>query len=103
MRRASSCRQFLLALPLLLAGCSDGDLRGKSVPSTDGGTYLAIDDDNGGGCGPLMVDGRDWTTPLHVSGKIEPGTHVIQCGPNDPGIQVDVKAGTSYHFDYWGP
>jgi hypothetical protein len=32
-------------------------LRGTVSPSSDGKTYLAIDDDNGGACGDLIIDG----------------------------------------------
>ena len=81
------------------AGCSD-ELRGRSVPSPDGKTYLAVDDDNGGGCGPILVDGREWRFPLHAPGPIEPGLHTIQCGGT---IQFEIKPATTFHFDYWGP
>ena len=63
----------------LMGGCK-GELRGKSVRSIDGKTYLVVDDDNGGGCGPILVDGRKWPHPFHSPGPIEPGVHKIECG-----------------------
>jgi hypothetical protein len=38
-------------------------------------TYLAITDDNGGGCGPIEVDGKLWRHPIGKAGQIEPGRH----------------------------
>ena len=64
---------ILLLTPLIT--CSDGDLRGNSVPSRDGGTYLVFDDNHGGTCDPLMVDGHAWGTPIYAPARIEAGTH----------------------------
>ena len=76
------------------------ELRGRYKPSTDGKTYLVIEHDNGGGCGTLSVDGIPWPYPLHEAGEIEPGTRTIRCGGE---ITIEIKPGTIYHFDYWGP
>ena len=97
----------LLVLPLLLCAlvlqsCTKTNLRGHEVSSADGGTYLVVDDDNGGACGPIRVDGRDWPQPLNQPHPISPGTHSIACGDGD-GLQFTVAAGTTFHFDYWGP
>ena len=85
-----------------LAGCGDGELRGKSVASPDGGTYLIVEDDNGGYCGPIKIDGVVWPAALHEPGPISPGEHQISCG-DESGITFTVKQGTTFHFDYWGP
>lgn len=87
---------------ILLLACSEGvsDLRGRAVASPDGGTYLVVEDDNGGACGPVLVDGKPWPHALHVAGAISPGPHAIQCGTD---LELDVPIGVTYHFDYWGP
>ena len=97
---------FLLATVVMAAvcGCKDRSLRGKSVRSADGKTYFVLDDDNGGGCLPFYLDGREWSFPLHSPAPIEPGTHTISCGVHSKDwIGFDIKAGTTFHFDYWGP
>jgi hypothetical protein len=76
--RHLSCLWAVAASITITVGCSDGDLRGKSIPSTDGGTYLVIDDDNGGQCGPIKVDGREWNHEIHAPGPIEAGVHRIR-------------------------
>lgn len=93
----------LLAVLVALTGtvgCRDRELRGYSKPSRDGQTYLVVDDDNGGGCGPILVDGKRWPHPIHTPGPIAPGEHVIGCGGE---IRFGIKAGMIFHFDYWGP
>ena len=52
---------FIVGL-IMLAACADDDIRGRSTPSSDGRTYLIIADDNGGKCGPMLVDGKRWGT-----------------------------------------
>ena len=97
------CARRLLSLILVLVvtmGCKQRDLRGAVVESKAGQTYLVVDDDNGGNCGPINVDGQRWPHPLHVPGTITPGRHVIECGGE---IEFEVKAGTTFHFEYWGP
>ena len=54
----------LFALLLTIA-CAGSELRGKSVSSPDGKTYLVIDDNNGGACGRMKVDGLNWPHPIH--------------------------------------
>jgi hypothetical protein len=100
MQRTAVLRWICLAA--LLLGCHEGvsDLRGRAVPSQDARTYLVIDDDNGGGCGPILVDGTRWPHALHAPGEISPGAHTITCGGS---LEIDVPAGSTYHFDYWGP
>ncbi|MEM9070239.1 MAG: hypothetical protein AAGE52_17160 [Myxococcota bacterium] len=98
----------LLPLALLIA-CSDpGHLRGEVASSNDGQTYLAIDDDNGGQCGDLIVDGRVWPHPVGTPGRIQPGVHAIDCGSLDTydpshAIRFEIPRGMIFRFNYWGP
>ncbi|MFK7999654.1 MAG: hypothetical protein AB8H86_08655 [Polyangiales bacterium] len=76
--------------------------------SRDGQTYLAIEDDNGGHCGDLIVDGAVWRQPVGIAARISPGVHEIDCGTladyrSANAIQFDVPAGVVFYFDYWGP
>jgi hypothetical protein len=99
----------ILLLPILavcLSGCpkkSNADLRGHWAPSPDGKSYLIVDDDNGGACGPLAVDGKAWPHDIHRAGAIKPGIHALSCGRQQPGVQFEVPNGAIYHFEYWGP
>jgi hypothetical protein len=81
------------------------DLRGWWTVRQDGKTYLTIDDDNGGGCGDIFVDQKKWTAAIHEKGPIIGGRHKIDCGNHAQrgGIEFDVREGTSYHFNDWGP
>lgn len=79
---------------------SDGHLRGSTTESSDGQTYLSILDDNGGGCGPILVDGQAWPHKIGVPGLIAPGIHRIECGG---GLELEIPPGVIFHFDYWGP
>lgn len=92
-----------IAMPVLCSGCDD-DLRGSSAPSTDGASYFVVADDNGGGCGPILVDGRRWPHAIGERGRIAAGRHRIACGTTSGGdMAVDVPEGVVYTFDYWGP
>jgi|GEM_PF-1713760 len=82
--------------------CSDRSLRGREVLSSDGLTYLAISDDNGGACGPVKVDGEEWPASLGEPRRVTAGTHRISCG-DGPHITFAVAEGTTLYFDYWGP
>ncbi len=76
------------------------ELRGRYKSSPDGKTYLVIEDDNGGQCGPLLVDKKVWPHVLYSKGEIEPGERNIECGT---WMGITVKEGTTYYFNYWGP
>ncbi|MGB4072500.1 hypothetical protein [Pseudomonas sp.] len=76
------------------------ELRGRYKESSDGETYLVIEDDNGGQCGPLLVDEKEWSHGLNKKGRVAPGEHSIKCGA---GMDVIIKEGATYYFDYWGP
>jgi hypothetical protein len=90
---------------LSLAACDDGLLRGSIEPSKDGGTYLVIADDNGGGCDAIKVDGKVWPLALERAGSISPGLHVIECSVGDAaaGLSIVIPEGMVFTFDYWGP
>ncbi len=75
-------------------------LRGSVKPSKDGNTYLIVADDNGGGCGPIKVDGVQWPHAINEAGSIKPGIHKIACGGE---IEFEIPVGTTFRFDYWGP
>jgi hypothetical protein len=70
------------------------------VPSPDGKTYLVIENDNGGGCGPMFIDDREWPTPIDQPHPIAPGVHEIRCGG---AIEFEIPQGHTFYFDYWGP
>ena len=94
-------KQLLFVLLVAVTvGCSGRGLRGWAESSSDGRTYLVIDDDNGGACGPITVDGQQWPHAIKRRGEIKPGRHVIRCGTE---IEFDIAASTVFHFDYWGP
>ena len=96
--------RILLLLFLFLGGvgCFREDLRGDSTRSPDGKTYLIIEDDNGGQCGPMKVDDRVWLHAINEPGPIAPGVHQVACGDSGT-VQIQVREGMTYHFDYWGP
>jgi len=85
---------------ILCVGCNHRDLRGSTSLSHDGYTYLAVMDDNGGKCGPIKVDGKVWPHSLGQTGRVESGSHTIECGGS---IQFDIPKGVVFKFDYWGP
>jgi hypothetical protein len=91
---------LVTATAVIALACSRSELRGKSVASPDGKTYLVVDDDNGGRCGPIKVDGQVWTTALHSAGSITPGLHEISCGSS---VEFEIRDGATFHFNYWGP
>jgi len=97
---------FLLGSGWLFPSCTCGSpLRGDAESSSDGRTYLLIQDDNGGLCGSILVDGEIWPHEIGVMGVIEPGLHTLGCGSlADPGeVEVVVPEGVVFSFDYWGP
>ena len=91
---------MIVCAALLASSCGDRDLRGSFERSADGKTYLAVVDNNGGGCGPIFVDGKQWPHPIGHPAAIEPGRHTIKCGGE---IGFKIPPGVVYRFDYWGP
>jgi hypothetical protein len=90
----------LTLLLFVLISCEKGSLRGNAELSKDGKTYLVIQDDNGGACGSITLDGKVWPHPIDVQGEVAPGTHIINCGGS---IEFIIKPSTIFYFDYWGP
>jgi hypothetical protein len=90
----------LISLSVALTACDHRELRGSTKTSSDGGTYLSVDDNNGGSCGPILVDGKAWPHPIGQPGAINPGRHEIDCGGS---IDFAIAKGVVFHFDYWGP
>ena len=87
-------------MALFFSSCGDGVLRGREIESSDSETYLVVEDDNGGACGTIIVDGVKWEVEVGEAGTISPGLHKIECGGE---IQFTIKKGTTFYFDYWGP
>ena len=96
----SAAALLICLIAALSSGCDDGHLRGSVTPSDDDRTYLAVVDDNGGQCGPILVDGEKWPYAIGQPGPIEPGRHTIECGG---ALSFEIPAGVVYSFDYWGP
>jgi hypothetical protein len=98
---AAMWRVILLSV-LSIAGCGNvhHDLRGFWEESRDGRTYLSIDDNNGGHCGPLLVDGRAWAHAIGQPGTVAPGRRVISRGGD---LMLEIQAGTTFHMNCWGP
>tara|TARA_Y100000588_G_C13536116_1_gene619941 strand:+ start:221 stop:532 length:312 start_codon:yes stop_codon:yes gene_type:complete len=92
---------FTILLSLTLIACSDDEyLRGQVESSLDGKTYFGVIDNNGGKCGPLLLDGKPWELLLGEVAEIVPGEHIIHCGAS---ISFVVPKGVVFKFDYWGP
>ena len=89
----------LLALLVGVAACSQ-ITRGRVSKSTDGGTYLAVDELDGPACTAVYVDGRLWPHPVGTPARIEPGEHEIKCFAP---IRFSIEPGTVFRFWYWGP
>ncbi|NKC20211.1 hypothetical protein CWC29_015520 [Pseudoalteromonas sp. S4498] len=70
---------FIVSLIFALIACKgDGYLRGEVEPSQDGNTYFGVIDNNGGNCGPLLLDGKAWELPLGEVSEIESGCNSTQ-------------------------
>jgi len=89
-----------LVLLISISACAKRSLRGHSLPSKDGRTYLVIDELNGSACVRPLLDGRPWPHPVGVPGSVSPGKHRITCGGE---IEFVIEPRTTFHFDYWGP
>jgi hypothetical protein len=91
--------RYLFLISLLIASCSyHRELRGKVYKSKNKSTYLVILDD----CNQnkIYVDGKIWTIKTNELGEISPGLHKITgCGE----VTIEIKEGTIFKFDYWGP
>jgi hypothetical protein len=85
----------------LLSACERKELRGQWTPSEDGKTYLMIVESPG--CTSFVVNGKPWPHPLRARGAVSPGVRRIACVDGSNEVQFEVKAGTTFRFDYWGP
>lgn len=96
---------WIVLVAVTATGCDARSLRGSMAASEDGGSYLVIADDNGGGCDAIKVDGSLWGYALERAGPVAPGTHVLECsvGNSAAGISIIVPDGMTFTFDYWGP
>ncbi len=98
MKLATRVFSFI-ALIAVLSSCFNRELRGKIRKSEDNATYLVIEErcdaDN-----KIFVDGKEWTFEIGKKGKISPGKHTLICGS---GLDIEIKKGTVFHFEYWGP
>ena len=84
-----------------LAGCTDRDLRGSGSDSPDGGTYLVVEP-NGPAC-ERRIDEEPWPYAVGEPGPVDSGVRSVDCGRDGYGVGVDVRVGTTYRPDYWGP
>jgi len=74
-------------------------LRGIIQKSDDKATYLVIEE----GCGDgnkIFVDGKEWLFKIGEKGEVSSGKHTLLCGGE---LNIEIKKGTVFHFDYWGP
>jgi hypothetical protein len=87
---------LLIALAILFS-CMKRELRGYVSKSSNGETYLIIKDD----CNQqVFIDGIKWDHKINEKGLVSPGVHEISgCGS----VIIEIKKGTIYKFDYWGP
>ena len=85
---------------IALVGCSDGHLRGSALNHKTERHIYPVVDDNGGQCGPIIVDGKVWPHKIGEPGLISPGSHRIECGG---WIEFEIPNGVIFSFDYWGP
>lgn len=83
-------------------GCSGRDLRGWQEASTDGKTYLVIEDDNAGTCKFILLDGAPFRHAVREKGEVSPGRHVLKCNHSGE-YEFKIRPGHTFHFDYWGP
>ena len=106
-RAAGGLLLIVAAGALLLIANRREHLRGAVSPSDGGKTYLSIDDDNGGRCGDMVVDGELWPHPIGEARPIEAGRHSIHCGSPDDrdtdSITFEIPDGVVFRFGYWGP
>lgn len=99
---------ILLIIVITTTACSNRELRGKTENSSDKKTYLIVEDNQGGKCGDIYVDGKIWNYKIGQAGQIEPGVHKIACVDNpheakEMSISFNIPNETIFKFDYWGP
>ena len=91
-----------ISIGILLFSTSCGinrELRGRVQHSKDHKTYLIIKEKDNENC-EIYVDGEIWSYEIGVKGEIKSGSHEIMCGGK---LTIEIKEGTTFIFDYWGP
>jgi hypothetical protein len=91
----------LALLLLVVVTCTRRELRGQWVKSEDEKTYLVIAESPG--CATFRIDGKPWTHSLGSRGLVPAGIRRISCLDGSNEIEFEVKSGTTFRFDYWGP
>jgi hypothetical protein len=91
----------LALLLLAFVACSRRELRGEWVRSEDEKTYLVIAESPG--CATFRIDGKPWPHALGSRGVVPAGVRRISCSDGSNEIRFEVKPGTTFRFDYWGP
>ncbi len=92
---------LVLGTSFYFYSCRNRDLRGWWKYTSDGKTYLVIEDSDGAPVdNSCTLDGKPWPYETGQRGEIEPGVHELRCPMN---VGFKVPAGVEYHFDYWGP
>lgn len=95
-----SLKTISIGILLFTTSCFvNRELRGKVHQSMDHKTYLIIQEKDGENC-EIYVDGKIWPYEIGVKGEIKSGTHEIMCGGK---LTIEIKEGTTFIFDYWGP
>lgn len=104
--RIASCSAATSIVLLTLAAtaaCSKGGdrtLRGTHTLSPDGRTLFVLDEERT--C-PLLLDGKPWSGTVGVPVPLLPGPHTIDCAGTTPPMTIELRAGHTFHLDYWGP
>lgn len=93
---------FLVIIVMRHDPSASYELRGRYQPSADKKTYLVMEDNNGGQCGALMIDNQIWPYAINTKAAVSAGLHRIACGSGNA-LEISIKQGTTYYFDYWGP
>jgi len=93
--------QLLPRVSALVLSCGKSELRGHSTPSADGHTYLVVAESPG--CSTFYLDGKPWPHALGARGLVASGRHELSCSDGSNHVEVEVKRGQTFGFDYWGP
>ena len=94
---------LLLGTSFYFYSCRNRNLRGWWRATSDGKTYMVIDDDDrgtGADGNQCYLDGKPWPHKVGERGEIEPGEHEVGCPAN---VGFVVQPATEFHLDYWGP
>jgi hypothetical protein len=95
--------RWVVVATLLAMACHrkpSASLRGTYTASGDGRSYLVIE---GAPACPLELDGKAWSGKAKAPIPMAPGIHVLGCAGTKPGAELEIRAGQTFRFDYWGP